>query len=385
MQLEQLDSISKISSVEWDRLAGDDALYSHAWLSTVEASALERANFLYLLARHEGTLVGAAACQVRIGHEAASLNKAFYGRASGLARATGLGAAPAIVVGSRYGFSPPFVFDRSLASHQCEEIAETLIGRVVEHAERIKASVLLRNTKPGMFARTLSQAHFVGTPDVPTTYIDIRWRDFAEFRRDLRKIHPATEKAIRNQASRAKRHGIVVERLSDPKMLSDELFHVLDSHHRRLNGLSLPFSGSFLTEAFRRLCDSADLTIARDASGILGVQFALRKNGVSHALLVGTATERARTANAYYLLLNHVMNRAIESQDRRIYFGRLLYDVKLRRGCSIERSTIWIRGRSRLQRAGLRRVVPIRSMKIERMIRALEAGSRSNAIALQGS
>jgi predicted N-acyltransferase len=385
MHIEQLDSISRIDPAEWDCLSGNDALYSHDWLSTVEASTYEQTTFLYVLARNEGVLVGAAACQVRTGNESASLSKAFYGRASGLARATGFGATPAIVVGSRYGFSPPFIFDPSLSPARCEEVAETLIGRIVERAESMKASVMLRNTKPGTFVSALSRAHFVGTPDVPTTYIDIRWRDFAEFRRDLKKIHPATEKAIRNQTSRAKRDGVVVERLSDPKMLSDELFDVLNSHHRRLNGVSLPFSESFLSEAFRWLGDSADLTIARDASGILGVQFTLRKNGVSHALLVGTATERARTTHAYYLLLNHVMNRAIESGDRRLYFGRQLYDVKARRGCSIEQSMIWIRGRSRLQRAGLRRVVPIRSRKIERMIRALEPGSRSNAAALQGS
>lgn len=384
MEVQQLDSLSKIDAAEWDRLAGDDALYSHAWLSVVEACTFEHPVFLYLLARVNGTLLGAAACQIRLGNESASLDKAFYGRASGMARATGFGATPAIVVGSRFGFSPPFIFDRSLSASQVEEIAETLISRIIERAELLKASVMLRNTKPGMFVTALSRAGFVATPDVPTTYIDIRWNAFANFRRDLKKVHPATEKAIRNQASRAKRDGVVIERVTDPEMSSADLHEVLDAHYRRLNGISLPFADSFLSEAFRRLGDHADVTVARDASGVLGVHFALRRGGVSHALLVGTSTERARATDTYFLLLNHVMNRAIESADRRLYFGRMLYDVKLRRGCSIEQSVIWIRGRSKLQRAGLKRLVPIRSMRIERMISALEPASRSNAAALQG-
>lgn len=384
MQLEQRDSISKIDPAEWDRLAGDDALYSHAWLSTVETCTFEQPAFLYLLARVNGTLLGAAACQIRLGNESASLDKSFYGRASGVARATGFGATPAIAVGSRFGFSPPFIFDPSMSAIQVEEIAEAFILRIVERAELMKASVMLRNTRLGMFVPALSRARFVATPDVPTTYIDIRWNAFADFRRDLKKIHPATEKAIRNQTSRAKRDGIVVERVTDPAMLSAGLHEVLDAHYRRLNGISLPVGDSFLSEGFRRLGDHADLTVARDGSGVLGVHFALRRGGVSHALLVGTSTERARTTDTYFLLLNHVMDRAIESGDRRLYFGRLLYDVKLRRGCSIEHSVIWIRGRSKLQRAALKRLVPIRSMKIGRMISALEPASQANAAALQG-
>src|SRR5512140_3441313 len=127
---------------------------------------------------------------------------------------------------------------------------------------------MLRNTKPGMFVHSLSRSRVVATPDVPTTYIDIRWNAFADFRRALKKVHPATEKAIRNQTSRAKRDGIIVERVTDSALLSPELHKVLDAHYRRLNGISLPVNDSFMSEAFRRLGDAADLTIARDASGV---------------------------------------------------------------------------------------------------------------------
>ena len=382
MQLERLDTISKTDREEWDNLAADDILYSHAWLATVEACTRERPTFLYFLARVNGTLVGAAACQIRVRNESASLDNAFYGRAAGLARATGFSTAPAIVVGARFGFSPPFLFERSLSAAQTEEIAQSLIHQIVEHAEELKASVIIRDTKPGTFVRTLSGSRFVATPQAPTAYIDIRWTTFAGFRRALKRIHPATEKAIRNQNSRAKRDGIVIERVTHPGRVSADLYEVLDAHYRRLNGVSLPLGKSFLSEALRALGDQADLSVVREASAVLGVHFALRKGGVSHAVLVGTSTERARATGTYFLLLNHMMNRAIESADRRLYFGRAQYGVKLRRGCSIEQSVTWVRGRSKLQRAGLKRLVRIRSMKISRMIRALEPASRSNAAAL---
>lgn len=384
MQIEQRDSVSDIDATEWDHLAGDDALYSHAWLSVVEASPAEPSEFFYLLAREGGQLVGAAACQIRLAKDSASLDKAFYGSAARVARATGFGATPAIVVGSRFGFSPPFIFEPSLPALQVEKVAQALIRQIVERAELLKATVMLRNAKPGMFVGPLSRERFIATPDVPTTYIDIRWNAFAEFRRDLKRVHPATEKAIRNQNSRARRDGLILEPVTKPDEVTTRLFDVLDSHYRRLNGISLPFGASFLPEALRRLGDHVELTVARDGSDVLGVHVALRRGGVSHALLVGTSSQRARATDTYFLLLNHVMDRAIESADRRLYFGRMLYGVKMRRGCSIEQSMIWIRGRSKLQRAGLKRLVPIRSMKIGRMIRALEPASQSNAAAMKG-
>jgi predicted N-acyltransferase len=384
MDIEILDSISGIDSAEWDRVAGHDVLYSHDWLSLIESCPAEPVQFLYLLVRDKGKVVAAAACQIRLEHESASLDKAFYGGAAEVARRTGFRVTPAIVAGSRFGFSPPFIFDQSLSAPQIEEAGQALIREIVKRAELLNASVMLRNTKPGTFVDSLSSEGFIATPDVPTTYIDIKWNGFDDFRRDLKKIHPATEKAIRNQSNRARRDAIKVERITDPEMVSADLFEVIDSHYKRLNGISLPFNDSFLREAVRYLGDRADLTVVRDGSTVLGVHFAMRAHGVSHALHVGTSGERARATDTYYLLLNHVMNRAIQSRDRRLYLGRLLYDVKIRRGCSIEDSFIWIRGRSKLQRAGLKCVVPLRSMRIKRMIRAIEPASQANAVVLNG-
>lgn len=384
MEVQQFDSLSKIDAAEWDHLAADDVLYSHAWLSVVEMCPFEKADFFYLLVRESGKLLGAAACRIHLRDDSASLDTSFYGRVSGLARAVGLGAAPAIVVGSRFGFSPPFLLDPALSDSHAEEIAQALVRRLVERAEVLKASVMVRNARRETVAWALSREGFLPTPELPTTYIDIRWNTFAEFIRDLRNVHRATVKGIRHQISRAKREGIVIERITDPALVSAEVYEVLEQHHRRLNGVPLPFSRSLLPEAVRKLGDDAELIVARDGSHVLGVMFGLRRGGVCHAILVGTATERARTTDTYFLMLDHMMARAIESADRRLYYGRLVYAVKMRRGCSIEDSMLWIRGRSKLHRAGLKRITPIRNIRVTRMIRALEPVSRSNAAALQG-
>lgn len=384
MEIEQLERITQIDAAEWDRLAGHDVLYSHAWLSIVEACPLENAEFVYLLVRENGELLGAAACRLQLSNDSASLDTAFYGRVSCLARAVGFGAAPAIVVGSRFGFSPPLLLDPALSENRAEQVADVLIRCLVERADRSKATVMLRNTTRKAVARSLSRSGFLATPEMPTTYIDIRWNTFAEFIRDLRKVHPATVKGIRHQIGRAKRDGIFIERITDPVLVSAEIHEVLEAHHRRLNGVPLPFSRFLLPETLRRFGNDAELHIARDGSRVLGAVLGLRREGVFHALLIGTATEKARTTNTYFLMLNQLMARSIESADKRFYYGRLVYTVKMRRGCSIENSTLWIRGRSKLHRAGLKQITPIRNVRVTRMIRALEPASQANAAALQG-
>jgi Uncharacterized protein conserved in bacteria len=383
MRIEEHDTLSKIDSAEWDRLVHDDVLASHAWLTTVECCTVGQDSFLYVVARDDEKLLGALACRVHSNSESTSLDKSFYGRAYGLARAAGFGATPGIVVGSRFGFSRPFLVDPSLSESQANDVADALIRRLVERAEVLNATVMFRNTRPGRFAGALANAGFVSSPELPTTYIDVRWPTFQSFIHDLRTVHRATVKGIRHQIGRAKREGIVIERVTASDQLSPEVYEILQSHQRRLNGAPLVFSERLLTESLQKLGDGVDLLLARDGPHLLGVMFSLRQGGVSHAILVGTSTEKARTTNTYFLLLNHVMVRAIECGDRRTYFGRLVYNVKLRRGCSIEHSLIWIRGRSKLHRAGLRRITPIRNIKVARMIRALEPVSRSNAAALQ--
>lgn len=383
MEIEQVDRISDVDAAEWDRLAGNDALYSHAWLSVVEECPLEKTDFFYLLARDGGRLLGAAACRIHLQNDSASLDAAFYGRASGVARAFGFGTAPAIVVGSRFGFSPPFILDLALSDSEADEIAEALIRRLVERAELLKASVMLRNTGHNKVERALTRDGFLPSPEMPTTYIDIRWNTFAEFLRDLKKVHPTTVKGIRHQISRARRDGVLIERITDSESLSDEVYNMLEQHHRRLNGVAVPFSDGLLSETLRVLGDDAELIVARDGQRMLGAMLGLRRGGVFHVMVVGTEAEAGKRTNTYFLLLNQMMARAIECGDRRLYFGRLVYAVKMRRGCSIEKSVLWIRGRSRLHRAGLKRVTPIRNLRVTRIIRSLEPASRANAEALQ--
>lgn len=382
MDVERLSSIAEVDSTEWDFLAGADTLASHRWLTLVEEQSQPPTRSLYFVVRDGRQILGASACQTTYDvSESTSLDRMIYGRVASLARLAGLGATPAITVGSRFGISEPFLVDPSLSASQRDTVASDLVRGILAEARQAGATVLVRNTTADSLVGPLLDASFQSSSELPTAYLDIRWPTFAAFRGNLRKIHPATESAIRQQNNRARRGGLVIERISEASRIPKDVHGLLDRHYRRLNGVPLPFVQGFLERALEGAGDQAMLIVARDDTKTLGAIFGFRHGGCSRCMMIGIDSEKGRDLAAYYVLLNDAIARSIDAGDRRLYFGRLLYDLKLRRGCSLAHSTIWIRGRSPFQRALLRSFIGMRTRKIERDMREHVAMAESNAAA----
>jgi hypothetical protein len=195
-------------------------------------------------------------------------------------------------------------------------------------------------------------------------------------------VHPSTESAIRQQSNRAQRLGVTLQRITDPEMVTDEMYALIDKHFLRLNHVAAPVNASFLRSALRALGDEADLVVARDANHLLGVNFGLRSDGIARSMMVGVDPDLGRESAVYFVLINAYIERTIENRDRRLYFGKMVYDVKLRRGCSLAHSTIWLRGQSGFRRGLLSGFNRLRSATVARTIRPLAEMSDSNAAAL---
>jgi predicted N-acyltransferase len=384
MEVELHRGISAVDAYEWDGVAGSDILSRHAWLATVEESLSAPTEFLYVLARERGRLVGAAPCHVTSDAPSSGLNR-FYGRAAPIARAGGFGIDRTIVVGSRFGVSDPLLLHEALSIADREIAARELLRAIVRHAEQRNAAVLVRNADGGLYAAALEKESFQPTPELPTAYLDIVWDTVGEYRAALKKVHPGTSKAMRNVGNRAARDGMAIERITDPQSCTPLLHKLFDTHYRRLNGIAFPFSPEFLSNALQRLGNQAVLIVARDRGEIVGVDFRLTYGGRSRSLLIGIDQERGRSSATYFNLINDSITRAIESGDSRLYAGRLVYDVKLRRGYSLLDSTMWIRAHTPLQRAVLKPFVALRGRHVRRMIAKLQPAAEANAAAMSGA
>lgn len=377
------ESISELDPSEWDAIAGDDILGTHGWLRLLEECATGAGRFLYLTIRHGRRLVGAAACQTNYTEpDRSSLDRMLYGRLAAVARGIGMGATPALIAGSRFGMSEPFLIDPSLQDADREEVAAELVRAILEESERAGATAVVRNVTAATPTAMLRRAAFRSSPEMPTAYLDIRWPTFAAYRSDLKRSHLATERAIRQERSRAKKLGLEISRVTDPTKVTAEMHELLDSHYRRLNGVPLPFGQSFLKQAVIRLGDRATLIVARDQAQLVGVNFGLRHAGCSRSMMVGIDPSRGRRTAAYFVLLNHSIQRAIEAGDHRVYYGRLQYDLKLRRGCSLAHTSLWVRGRSPAQRALIRSFIGMRTRKIRKDMAPYRRAAELNAAEL---
>jgi predicted N-acyltransferase len=383
MEVVVKEHIGEIDSAAWDILAGDNVLASHRWLEVIEQSTNEAVDFTYILVRDKGKAIGAAAAQRHYRPaRAESLDHLYYGRAARIARSLGVGVAPALVVGSRFGISQPFLVDASLPHDVQAGTVDLLVESILDVAGRARASVMIRNVPAGVHTSALKARKFSSGPEVPTTYLDTHWTTFAQYRAALRKVHPSTESALRQQNNRAQRLGVTLERIVDPEMVTDEMYALIDRHFFRLNHLPAPVNSSFLRNALRMLGDEADLVVARDAEHLLGVNFVLRSGGIARSMMVGVDPDFGRESSVYFVLMNKRIERTIECRDRRLYFGKLVYDVKLRRGCSLAHSTIWLRGQSGFRRGLLSGFNRLRTKTVERSIREFVDMSDANAAVL---
>jgi predicted N-acyltransferase len=380
MEVQSTDTILEVDAAEWDALSGGDILATHKWLVAVEQNTSENLGFRYFILRSSGRVVAAASCQTQYSNQSAALDTMLYGSAAVAARRIGFGATPALVVGSRFAISDPFLFRSGLSEAERAAAGKHLLSSIVNEAESAGATVIIRNSTNPLDAHFLVGTGFQSSPEMPTAYIDIKWDSVRAFKSDLKKLHFSTEKAIRQQAGLVRRGKVIVERVTDPALVTDDMHTLLDNHYRRLNGVPFPFGPSFPRYILETLQDRVELTIAREGTRILGVNVAFSDDtGRVRSMMIGIDRDRGRDLAVYFVLLNNSMSRAIESRSRRLYYGRMLYDLKLRRGCSLATSTMWIRGRTSVQRAMLRGFITLRSRKLNRMIERYAPMSAANA------
>jgi predicted ATP-grasp superfamily ATP-dependent carboligase len=190
---------------------------------------------------------------------------------------------------------------------------------------------------------------------------------------------------MRWEISRGRRAGFVLERIDDPQPVGEKLHRLVDVHYRRLNRTAFPFRPSFFERLKFHLGERAVVTVARHERDLLGVTVGLRGADGMFVQMIGVDAERGRHGALYFNLgFNRPIQDAIAAGDRRLYLGKLLYDLKIRRGCRLRSTDVYLRGRDRLHQAMLRPLVSLRSLRLDlrtaavtRLARAPRTGAGS--------
>ncbi len=207
---------------------------------------------------------------------------------------------------------------------------------------------------------------FVGTRDLPGTYLPLPEGDFSAYRRWLRQKHATTEKNIGRELSLGRRGGLTTGEITDWASEREAIAALFTTHWERWNG-PLPYRRDYLTLLREGLGDRGMLRGAWVEGVLTGVQLVARTGEVDIALSIAMDEERGRKSGAYFNLgYNSLIAEAMEAGRRGIYFGRLLYEAKARRGCVAVPVDMYIRPGRAWHGAVWRATFPARNRMLEK-------------------
>jgi predicted N-acyltransferase len=372
ISMDQVESITSIDPFEWDPLAGDNIFASYGWLRTIEETCKVPARHRIFMLRRDNELVAAAPCFFQYPNDLTiTMDYILFGRFKRLAPVLRLTALPAMISGSRTGWHKNVFVKRELSPDLRTRVIEEIINHMELTARKNRSILFFRGVsgEEKELSKTLTVNRYPKTKEMPHTCLDIEWHTFQEYRRHLKKRHPGTEKSIRQEINRAKRGGLVVRRLENPASRQNDLHEIMDKHHRRLNEMPFPFHPHFFERLKDNLGDKAIVYVAEKGEELLGVLIMLQCNDTVFLPMIGVDRERSGREEVFFnLIFNQPIRDAIETGIKRIYYGKLLYDVKIRRGCRIIDNDLYVRARSPMHERTLKAIFRYHNWRIKRII-----------------
>jgi len=376
ISIEQVGSLAQVDASQWDELAGPSVIAGYGWLRTLEETGLSTEFPRYFLARSGARLVGAVACSVEQETDSSRLNRVLFGRLVKAAQYLRLSVVPCLMCGAEVGAAEPVLVRAGATAEERQRITAALVGAIEETGREKGWAICFRQVRRARspIAEVLTNHGYLRGSELPTACLELDpgWRSFADFRRHLKKLHPQTAKSIRGELSRAKRAGLVIDQLEEPAPYRERLHRLMDAHFVRLGGKPFPFRAEFFDQLKLRLGDRAGIYIARIGAELVGALVVLCGGDEVMLPMIGINPDSGRKAAAYFNLgYNRPIEDSIAAGHRRIYFGRLVYDAKARRGCAGVESDFYLRVWRGFQERTLRALWPLRSWRNDRLSAAL--------------
>ncbi len=326
---------------EWDALAGGNPFATRAWLATVEASWRFPVEPLYFALRLDGALAAGAVCYIaRPTNQAETLDDLVFGRALPLAHAIHATFLPAMICGPALGYG----WHVGTAAHLTADEAGQARSAVLDAMEReadargLRLAFVQVLDEESEVRRLLGARSYLRCRNVPISVLDLKWRSFDEYLGSLPRKH-ATE--FQRQINRSRDAGNVVERLASADGVAPRLAELLDGNARKYSGRPFAAGEKFFPELIRNSGTGAAVFTIRRANGVAAACVVLAASAAGAAVAVGVDSEADSDYAYFQAAYNAPIAYAIERGIERLYFGRELYEVKLRRGCRLTNAWIY--------------------------------------------
>jgi len=329
-------TICEVDAVEWNQLAGDSAFAMHGWLLTVERSWRETVQPLYFTLRREGRLMAGSVCYVAgANSRIETLDDMLFGRVAGVARAMGVSFLPAVVCGPPLGYGWHIGVHPALNADEAHHARSQLLDaiEIEAHGRGLQVSFRLVLEEQRELKRLLEERGYLRCRNVPVNILDLKWESLKEYMGALPRKR-RTE--FQRQINRNRDAGCAIEVTEHTADAEARLLQLLDWNAQKHTGHPFPGGDRFFRELARNLGTEARVFTARKDGLITAVHVVLLRNGSAFAVAVGVDPEATRNDYTYFLISYHFpIALAFACGLNRFYFGRAMYEVKMRRGCRL--------------------------------------------------
>lgn len=371
-ELSLVERIAGIDAGEWDELADGNVLASHAYLRLVEETSLAGPQCRYLIIREDSIPKAALIWRVeRPANGRMSLEDILFGRLNWLPRRLGASMLPAMTCGGLLSWHPGVLFRAGLSDAGRARLFEALLARLEHEAERAGCAIYFGNmpAAKSSISDVLLSRGYIRSPELPVCCLDIEWDSFDGYLRGLRKHHPSTAQNIRTELNGGRRAGVVISPVENPAPISDQLHRLMEAHHHRLNDRSFPYRPEFFQKLKAYLDGRAVVYTATLRERIVAALVMFRGKGIASVPMIGIDDGFVRKHHLYFnLAFNRPIEDAIQAGMTRLYFGRMIYGTKLRRGCRLANTDLFFRARNGISHAVLRLLLAVRARRVKGMM-----------------
>lgn len=331
-------SIADIDSSAWDALVPDNPMCSHGWLRVVEDSCDVELRPAYLLIEEAGRLRAAASCyRLPDTRTVLTIDDLLFGRARPVARAIGLSFLPTLLCRPMASHGAHVLVHESVDPASAAGLRRALVDALeaIASSERTGLAFSCVTDREADLLDILAERGYRRTVQFPVSYLDVQWDSFSGYLNHVKSRSGGTVRSIRGEINRARRTGVVVERLPDPAPSEPRLIELASAHMRRTAGRPFPFRAGFFTSVVRNLGERAHVYAAFKEGNLVGFSLMIERGGVAQVAFIGLDPGRAKQDPSYFLLAyDRPIMDAIAAGFSRIHFGEALYELKRRRGCS---------------------------------------------------
>lgn len=353
-----IDSLAQLHPARWNALFPGE-LETYAYLSAVEAAGLEGFQWRYVLVEHDGTLLAAAPAFIT----AYGLETTLSGPGRRFAEAARR-ILPDLLTVRLACIGSPCTETAGVGFHSAADRVEraallaALIAAFESEARYLGCQLLALKDAPealGEVVVSSESAHrYRGIAGQPHAYLDI---DFADLDGYLARLSAATRKDLRRKLRT--RGAVRIEITDDIDPILDRVVALYRQTRARAEMTFEDLTPAYFSGVCRRMPGRAFYVLYYEGDTLLGANLLLQDGGALLDKFFCMDAERGRALNLYFLSWLTNIELCLQRGLRRYHAGQAAYDVKLRLGCRLSRTSNFFRHRNALVNGGLRLVAPL--------------------------